>query len=131
MPIYEYDCADCGEHFEVAASMTSGRGKVHCASCASERVRRDYGGISVVRHGGGAGRASAADGPAPGQMRVADPRRLATNVATNYANQTGDRVMREVAKRADAGAEPDRLHEFVREVKADRESASGKHGVRR
>ena len=131
MPIYEYDCADCGEHFEVVASMSAGRARPRCAKCASERVRRDYGGISVVRHGQGPGRAAASDGPVPGQLRAADPRRLTTNVATNYANQTGDRVMREVAKRADAGAEPDRLHEFVREVKADRESSSGKHGVKR
>jgi len=38
MPIYEFQCDDCGQAFEVlAASRTT---KVRCTSCDSRRVRR-------------------------------------------------------------------------------------------
>ncbi len=129
MPIYEYDCADCGNHFEIVRSMSMGAGAARCTGCGSERVRRDYSGIAVLHRGNGQGGASSGVGPAPGALREADPRQLTSNVASNYANQTGDRVMREIARQADRGTDPDRLHDLVREVKADRESASGKRGV--
>jgi len=121
MPIYEYDCAACHEHIEIRASMTAHPGELTCPSCGSADVRRDYGGIALLRSDRGTNR-----GPRPGELRPADPRRLTKNVATSYANWTGDGVMREVAQRVDRGAEPDQLHDFVREVKAQREVDAGR-----
>jgi putative FmdB family regulatory protein len=125
MPIYEYDCEACGRHFEIRASMTARRGPLQCVHCGSDRVRRDYAGIAVPRPRGGT------RGPATGELRIANPRSLTQDVANRYANLTGDGVMREVAERADRGAEPDQLHDFVREVKAERESGKGKRKVQR
>ncbi len=123
MPIYEYDCDACGEHFEIRASMTAGPGELTCAHCGSADIHRDYGGISVLRAGRGSRE------PRPGELRPVDSRKLTKDVANRYANWTGDGVMREVVQRVDRGAEPDQLHDFVREAKAERDAKSRKRGV--
>ena len=125
MPIYEYDCDTCGEHFEIRAAMTARPGERSCTRCGGTDIHRDYGGISVLRSG------RTTHEPRPGELRPVDPRKLTRDVANRYANSTGDSVMREVVQRVEHGAEPDQLHDFVREVKADREAAGDKHGVQK
>jgi len=117
MPLYEYDCDACHDHFEIRASMTAGPGELSCPACGSADVHRDYGGISVLRID-----RSASAPRRPGELRPVDPRLLTLDVAKRYDRWTGDAAMGEVAKRVERGAEPDQLHEFVKEVKADRDA---------
>jgi putative FmdB family regulatory protein len=125
MPIYEYDCQACGERFEIRGSIAQGPLDVRCPECAGRDVRRHYGSVSVV-HGRG-GRHT----PQPGELRPADPSRLTVDVARRYAAHTGDSAMTEIARRADAGAGPAELHEFVQGVKADRQVGEGKRKDRK
>jgi putative FmdB family regulatory protein len=113
MPIYEYDCLECGMRFEIPGSIASGPRDARCPTCASDDVRRHYGSLAVIRHGQRA--------PVPGELRQADPGRLTADVARRYADNTKDSAMTEVARRVDAGQGPAELKDFVREVKADRQ----------
>jgi len=45
MPIYEYVCKDCGNHFEVIKPISAADEKTNCPKCSSTQVRRL---ISVV-----------------------------------------------------------------------------------
>jgi putative FmdB family regulatory protein len=121
MPIYEYDCAECGERTEVKGSMANEAGAVTCAACGSPKVRRHYGSVAIVT-----GRPA---GPAPGELRVADPGALTRDVARRYARDTKDPAIVEVSRRAEHGAGPDELHAIVQEAKADRESRAKKGGA--
>ncbi|MEW6685080.1 MAG: zinc ribbon domain-containing protein [Candidatus Edwardsbacteria bacterium] len=38
MPIYEFECEECGNHFEIL--MRSTDKKISCLSCGSEKVRK-------------------------------------------------------------------------------------------
>ncbi len=118
MPTYEYDCSSCGERFEIRASAAELPRAPLCSECGSPDVRRYYGSVAFV----GSRRASSA----PGELRAADPGALTRNVARRYASSTADGAVKEVARRAERGAGPAELHDFVREVKADRETKAGK-----
>ncbi len=113
MAVYEFDCRACETRFELQAPMAQGVTEPRCTACGSTRVVRRYS-VSTPNLRGA--------GPEPGSLRTADPRALTANVAGSYAQQTGDRAIREVAEQARRGADPDRLHEFVREVKEERAS---------
>lgn len=43
MPIYEFECGECGARFEV---LTAPGGAVACSGCGSERTRRLYSAVS-------------------------------------------------------------------------------------
>ncbi len=128
MPLYEYDCSACGARFDVRGSVATGPEEARCPECRSGDVRRHYGSVAVLAHGR---RASGARGgqspdPAAGGLRVANAERLTRDVAARYAAGTQDTAVREVARRLDAGSGPAELHEFVSEVKAERETGRGK-----
>jgi putative FmdB family regulatory protein len=40
MPIYEYECTDCGEPFEELVLSISTEKEVHCPSCESKSVKK-------------------------------------------------------------------------------------------
>lgn len=40
MPIYEYQCLECGNRLELRRSMSEGDGEVACPRCGKKNVRR-------------------------------------------------------------------------------------------
>lgn len=40
MPIYEYQCSDCGNHYEQIRRMSEADTNLECPKCRSNRVRR-------------------------------------------------------------------------------------------
>ena len=40
MPIYEYECSDCGEKFELRRGMTERDAEAVCPGCASKNSNR-------------------------------------------------------------------------------------------
>ena len=55
MPLYEYECGDCGQRFERLVSLSEARGGVKCPECGSKSVRKL---MSVFATGGGESGAS-------------------------------------------------------------------------
>jgi putative FmdB family regulatory protein len=47
MPIYEYKCDDCGEHFETIVFSSDGDQGVSCPKCASSQVQRQMSSFSA------------------------------------------------------------------------------------
>lgn len=52
MPIYEFDCPDCGETFEKLIRDTSGQTKVVCPTCGSVKVKRKLSAFAASVRGG-------------------------------------------------------------------------------
>ena len=42
MPIYEYECVDCGERFELRRGMTDKDDDIGCPSCGTKKPRRIF-----------------------------------------------------------------------------------------
>lgn len=42
MPIYEYQCLDCGERFEVLQRMGEGAEGLTCPECETDRVTKQF-----------------------------------------------------------------------------------------
>ena len=42
MPIYEYQCENCGEHFDKFVRSISAEVEVDCPSCGSAQVRKAF-----------------------------------------------------------------------------------------
>lgn len=42
MPIYEYECLDCGERFEVLQRMGEGAAELTCPECGESRVTKQF-----------------------------------------------------------------------------------------
>jgi putative FmdB family regulatory protein len=42
MPIYEYDCRDCGKEFELLVSSERLADQQTCPNCASDRLTRKF-----------------------------------------------------------------------------------------
>lgn len=42
MPIYEYECLDCGERFEVLQRMGEGAADLSCPKCGESRVTKQF-----------------------------------------------------------------------------------------
>ena len=65
MPIFEYQCKDCGKGFE---AIVSGSKKAHCPKCDSSKLEQQYSAFAVGapagkgRFGKSAGRQSGACG---------------------------------------------------------------------
>jgi putative FmdB family regulatory protein len=58
MPIYEYNCADCGITFEKLRPMSQADAHADCSQCGSAETSRAislFSAISKSRHGGGNG----------------------------------------------------------------------------
>lgn len=67
MPTYEYGCIDCGERFEVAATIRQKEEglKPGCPKCGSQKTAQIFTTAGVIRGGSGAGSLSP-DGCGPG-----------------------------------------------------------------
>jgi putative FmdB family regulatory protein len=54
MPIYTYECKDCGRKFEVLAGVGEGDEEVRCDKCKSTNVERTFSAFNI----GSGGRSS-------------------------------------------------------------------------
>lgn len=65
MPLYEYQCSQCGQRFEVLQQMGQGAEGLTCPDCGSERVAKQ---LSTFASGSGSSdfAAPAAGGCGPG-----------------------------------------------------------------
>ena len=52
MPIYEFECGECGARFEMLRSISDSDGEVMCSECGGERPRMVYS-VYVPRYAGG------------------------------------------------------------------------------
>jgi putative FmdB family regulatory protein len=120
MPIYEYECADCGERFEVWFRSASEAKEVRCEACRGARVARRMSAPAVLHTG------TKETGPQPGELRPADGRRYTGKLADGYAKGTGDSAIGEVARKVERGDAPGQVQEFVRGVKEERQTATKK-----
>ena len=48
MPIYEYNCQNCGKRFEKLVRSTNGAEQVVCPGCQSESVERQFSVFAMV-----------------------------------------------------------------------------------
>jgi putative FmdB family regulatory protein len=62
MPIYEYDCQECGQHFDKLIRSTSATNVIACPSCQSTRCIKS---LSCFCTSQGAGSSSASQTAAP------------------------------------------------------------------
>ncbi|MDW8408631.1 MAG: zinc ribbon domain-containing protein [Anaerolineae bacterium] len=53
MPIFEYECPDCGDSFEKLVRSTSSTAKVVCPQCGSVKPRRKLSAFAASVRGGG------------------------------------------------------------------------------
>ncbi|MBI5305367.1 MAG: zinc ribbon domain-containing protein [Chloroflexi bacterium] len=58
MPIYEYECKDCREPFEVFVRSMSARVQAVCPKCGGEHVQREVTAASALGMSGAAASAS-------------------------------------------------------------------------
>jgi len=61
MPLYEFQCKDCGEKFSVRLSWQE-KDKAVCPSCNSQNLRQLFTGITILGSGSKAGGCSAPTG---------------------------------------------------------------------
>jgi putative FmdB family regulatory protein len=62
MPIYEYTCQACGEHFERLVRSMTGEHKAECPKCASVKTKRALSVFAVSSESAGSSTQSAAPG---------------------------------------------------------------------
>ncbi|HXV41527.1 MAG TPA: zinc ribbon domain-containing protein [Anaerolineae bacterium] len=119
MPIYEYQCKDCGEISEILVRTLNAPQEIHCKNCDSIDLTRLLSRPGLIR---------SQSQTEPGALRPVDPRRAVENMSRMY-DQTGvdpGQGFSEVAKRAAAGDSPDTLKEVVKEAKQKEAKQSGK-----
>ena len=56
MPIYEYRCTDCNQHFQKFQSMGAGSEGVRCPNCDGTTVERQLSAFSSSQSTGSSGR---------------------------------------------------------------------------
>jgi putative FmdB family regulatory protein len=56
MPLYEYQCEECGESFEILVRSAAQEDEVSCPKCGGTKVRKA---ISLFGVGGSGGKAAA------------------------------------------------------------------------
>ncbi len=54
MPIYEYECSECGERFEKLVRMSTQASEVECPQCGAHHSERLVSLMASVGRGGGA-----------------------------------------------------------------------------
>ncbi len=57
MPIFEYDCQDCGHNFERIV-FSEKQERITCPKCKSERIKRVISSTSFIVHGAFSGGSS-------------------------------------------------------------------------
>lgn len=55
MPIYEYRCEECRNHFEVLATSATAGGEISCPKCSSRKVAKTISASSFRINSGGSG----------------------------------------------------------------------------
>ena len=65
MPIYEYQCQACGEHFDKFVRSISAEVEVVCPACGSGEIRKGFSTFASLGSGGGTAAFSAAPACAP------------------------------------------------------------------
>lgn len=55
MPIYEYDCQECGQHFEKLIRSTSANNVIACPACLSTRCVKSLSCFCTAHSTGSAG----------------------------------------------------------------------------
>jgi len=53
MPIYSYQCEECGEPFDLLEGMTAEKVERKCPACGSKKVKKKMSGFSVGGASGG------------------------------------------------------------------------------
>lgn len=66
MPIYEYRCTDCDQHFQKFQSMSAGSDGVRCPNCDGTEVERQLSAFSSTQSTGDSGRPAGCTPPAGG-----------------------------------------------------------------
>jgi putative FmdB family regulatory protein len=66
MPIYEYECLDCGERFEVLQRMGEGATNLTCPKCGENRVTKQFSTCASASSGTQTSAASFGGGCGPG-----------------------------------------------------------------
>ena len=51
MPIYEYECLNCGDHFELLRSMSDNDRDIKCPECGAEKVSRVFSTFATTSSG--------------------------------------------------------------------------------
>ena len=51
MPIYEYECPNCGDRFELRRGITDDDSKIKCPNCGVENPRRVISSFSTTSSG--------------------------------------------------------------------------------
>ena len=112
MPIYEFECNDCGGVSSILfrSYSSSFEEKPQCEQCGSTALRRLISKPGLIRASGGGG---------DGQLRAVNPRKAVENMSRQYDKAGIDpgRGFEEVARRAAAGDSPETLKEIVKEAK--------------
>lgn len=52
MPMYEFDCLDCGEPFEELVRSATAAGDVNCPSCGSAKIKKKLSTFAAKVSGG-------------------------------------------------------------------------------
>jgi putative FmdB family regulatory protein len=116
MPIYEYNCQECGRIFDLLIRNDVAQQEPHCKHCQSTALKRLISRPGLVR-----GQSS----DEAGKLQAVDPRRAVENLSRMY-DKTGidpGKGFAEVADRAAAGDNPRELKEVVKEAKKNEGSA--------
>lgn len=112
MPIYEFECGDCGRRSSIFfRSFASVEESPCCRHCEGTHLTRLPSRPGLIR-----GTASASD---TGELRVVEPRRAVENLSRQYDRAGIDpgRGFAEVAARAAAGERPEALKEIVADAR--------------
>lgn len=65
MPIYEYQCQECGEHFDKFVRSISAEAEVVCPACGSQEIRKGFSTFASRGTNGGTATISSAPSCAP------------------------------------------------------------------
>ncbi|HNS01561.1 MAG TPA: zinc ribbon domain-containing protein [Anaerolineae bacterium] len=63
MPIYEYQCTDCGDDFERFLRSMFSQEKITCPTCGSEQVKKAFSLFGATSSSSGSVSSAAACGP--------------------------------------------------------------------
>jgi putative FmdB family regulatory protein len=55
MPIYTYECKDCGKRFDLLIGVTSEKAELKCKSCLSKNIKKIISSFSVGSKGSSSG----------------------------------------------------------------------------
>jgi len=55
MPIYTYECKDCGEKFDLLVGVTSKKTELKCRKCNSKNIQKTISSFSVGNKTGSSG----------------------------------------------------------------------------